>query len=366
MSPTSQTILGGSFLAAIFGSVYVWSYVIRRFRAGEELIPFEPRRAVPWSWIDLLLTVMGYVLAGAVVGLVLSEYFGLVQPIALAELDSSMLIRVQMLSAGLTLGVVLFAAILVVLRTKADTDDLGLSLRHFQSDIKLGAIAFVAIAPPVYALQAMLFMLFPQQHPLIDTLREMPGNEMFLMIGFSVMIVAPLSEEFLFRVLLQGWLEAAMPTILDPDVVVNPDSHNRERHGFGPRRDVPLDDDASAPTTSSQPSPSAQSTTRDTTATISDDSATNNPYAASQSHTLQPRLTAALFDSPDQAWAVVLSAFLFAAMHLGQGPAPIPLFFLALVLGYLYQRTHRIWAPLVVHFLLNTSTLAMLWLNLRG
>ena len=36
-----------------------------------------------------------------------------------------------------------------------------------------------------------------------------------------------------------------------------------------------------------------------------------------------------------------VSAAIFAFMHLGQGPAPIPLFFLAIGLGYLYRQTHR-------------------------
>jgi len=38
-------------------------------------------------------------------------------------------------------------------------------------------------------------------------------------------------------------------------------------------------------------------------------------------------------------WPILLSAGLFAALHATHGPDPIPLFLLALGLGYLYQRT---------------------------
>jgi membrane protease YdiL (CAAX protease family) len=48
-------------------------------------------------------------------------------------------------------------------------------------------------------------------------------------------------------------------------------------------------------------------------------------------------------------------------MHWGQGLAPIPLFPFALILGYVYQRTHRIWPSLIAHLLLNATSLVTLW-----
>jgi membrane protease YdiL (CAAX protease family) len=62
----------------------------------------------------------------------------------------------------------------------------------------------------------------------------------------------------------------------------------------------------------------------------------------------------------------LISSLLFALLHVGQGPAPIPLFFLALVLGYLYHQTHRIWPGLIVHAGLNGLTAAMLWVMLEA
>ena len=61
---------------------------------------------------------------------------------------------------------------------------------------------------------------------------------------------------------------------------------------------------------------------------------------------------------------IALSSLLFAAVHYGHGVAPIPLFFLALALGYLYQRTHRLLAPIVLHASLNACSMIYLWLEI--
>jgi membrane protease YdiL (CAAX protease family) len=60
-----------------------------------------------------------------------------------------------------------------------------------------------------------------------------------------------------------------------------------------------------------------------------------------------------------------LSSLLFAMTHWGQGLAPIPLFFFAAILGYVYQRTHRLWPSLVAHSLLNAGSMAILWLSTK-
>ncbi len=62
---------------------------------------------------------------------------------------------------------------------------------------------------------------------------------------------------------------------------------------------------------------------------------------------------------PATAWPIYVTSLLFAVMHLGQGAAPIPLFFLSLGLGFLYQRTGRLVPAIVVHMLLNAATLCM-------
>jgi membrane protease YdiL (CAAX protease family) len=68
--------------------------------------------------------------------------------------------------------------------------------------------------------------------------------------------------------------------------------------------------------------------------------------------------------SPSPHWPVVVSAAVFALMHYSHGPDPIPLFLLAVGLGYLYRQTHRLLPSVTVHFLLNGMSMALLWMEL--
>jgi membrane protease YdiL (CAAX protease family) len=63
---------------------------------------------------------------------------------------------------------------------------------------------------------------------------------------------------------------------------------------------------------------------------------------------------------------MLVSSTIFALAHYGHGPDPIPLFLLAMILGYLYQRTHRIWPSMVLHFTVNFVSMAMLAATLLG
>jgi membrane protease YdiL (CAAX protease family) len=52
--------------------------------------------------------------------------------------------------------------------------------------------------------------------------------------------------------------------------------------------------------------------------------------------------------------------------HYGQGLAPIPLFVLAIGLGYIYEKTGRLWPCIVVHGLLNLLTFVVLVAQLKA
>lgn len=76
----------------------------------------------------------------------------------------------------------------------------------------------------------------------------------------------------------------------------------------------------------------------------------------------QPAATAAPESRRTNKGAIVASSAVFAAMHIGHGADPAPLFFFALALGYLYERTHRLTAGITLHFCLNAASFAALCL----
>ena len=53
---------------------------------------------------------------------------------------------------------------------------------------------------------------------------------------------------------------------------------------------------------------------------------------------------------------------MFAAVHYGQGLAPVALFLFGLALGFLYRQTGSIVPCIVLHFFLNFFS--MFWLSL--
>lgn len=63
--------------------------------------------------------------------------------------------------------------------------------------------------------------------------------------------------------------------------------------------------------------------------------------------------------------AVIISAFLFSALHL-QFFGFVPRFLLGLLLGYLFVWTRSIWVPVIVHFFNNGLAVFAAWLYARG
>jgi membrane protease YdiL (CAAX protease family) len=61
--------------------------------------------------------------------------------------------------------------------------------------------------------------------------------------------------------------------------------------------------------------------------------------------------------------AVPLSAAIFAALHLRQGLAPVPLFLLGLVLGELVRRTGSLVPAILLHTLFNAVSVGLLFLG---
>jgi membrane protease YdiL (CAAX protease family) len=76
-------------------------------------------------------------------------------------------------------------------------------------------------------------------------------------------------------------------------------------------------------------------------------------------------------DPPDESppttvqWApIAVSSIAFALAHAAHGPDPVALLPLAVLLGYVYQRTHRILPTIVAHAAFNSFSLAALWVQL--
>ena len=310
MPDLAQVLLGSLILLMFAASIGIWARIAARLRAGQAILPAEPRVLVPWTVFDLYIVLLLYIAAQwasakAVVSIVGHAPDG-------AALSPEFLAPLLASNALANLLVVLASIIYLRLRCGPAIGDLGFLPWRPGYDLPLGVLTFIAALAPVFSIQYLLTRWFKSEHPVQLLLSENSSPRVLLLCVLSAVVVAPLAEEFLFRVLLQGWMEAVAMRWRrerEPDISPLGDAIEFTPQAFA-------------------------------------------PPAADSSVGLMP-------------WPIILSSLAFALVHWGHGPDPIPLFVLALLLGYLYQKTHRIWPSLVVHACLNTWSLTMLWLNLK-
>jgi membrane protease YdiL (CAAX protease family) len=311
-------------------SILSWTFALSRLFGRQPLLAYEPRQTPPWSLFDIFMTVM-FMIALQGIALML---FGAAGPTRLTDTGSA---HWTIVIAGVaSLIACALGASLIVLRTNANWGkDLGLTLRHAGRDVVYGIVAFAMLAPIIYLIQLILVQWYPSKHPLVESFRADPTLSFYLVCVFSAAFVAPIVEEFICRMLLQGWLERVLGAKSLKNALFSlPDMAVR------------------------------QGETGEAAATNSDmpPIETNEAKSAEELNAPDPAA-----DAPGVlggAVPIVFSSLVFATLHWNHGPDPIPLFILAIGLGYLYQRTHRILPCVVLHFLVNAFSLAMLALSL--
>jgi hypothetical protein len=185
-------------------------------------------------------------------------------------------------------------------------------------------------------------------------LKDKPEPGLFLLASFAAVVVAPVVEEYFFRGLLQGWLESLTRR------------HSFEHFLLGIRSSdarlaetmlTEVSEVTDFPYASTKPP--ADILVADVVPTEMNPYVTpaeippENPKNISKQN---PAMTVPI-------WPMFVSAAVFALAHFSHGPDWIPLFVLALGLGFLYQRTHRLLPCMTVHFLLNLASMGVLYIE---
>jgi membrane protease YdiL (CAAX protease family) len=155
---------------------------------------------------------------------------------------------------------------------------LGLSARHWIYDSLRAVVAVLAVLPMTsLALVVSQWLMGQQKHEMLQILERLPqlGLQWKLLLAFSAIVLAPVTEEIFFRGLCQSVLRKYL----------------------------------------------------------------KRPWAA-----------------------VLITAALFAAMHAtSELPALPALMILGIVLGYNYERTGRLWAPILIHSMFNALSIVAAW-----
>ena len=337
-------------LAIAFGGAACWVLAALKVAGGQPLIDWSKRRPVPWAILDLVSIFVLYVVSIFVVQGSLHAAGMLPDTDDLTKLslnDSAILVASNMAAS---LGLLVIALPFIVLRTGATARDFGIIARELARDVKLGIIGFLMLAPPVYVIQGLLVYFWqPSKHPLMEMFKASPDPGFYALLFVAAAVVAPIFEEIVFRVILQGFLEKFFSW----------------RHGIlellSGQKEAPATPLAAAPI-----APAGEMVLH-----YGESLAPPNPYAASPVIIGDTSNAAPLVDPAVQpellgpsAWLPIgLSAIIFALLHFSHGPDWVALTLLAAGMGYLYQRTHRLVPSLVVHALLNSLSMWGLWLQ---
>ncbi len=351
-------LLNTLLLAAFFGiaacGLQTAYQIVQRLQRGEEIVPAVPRREVPWGLLDFCIAFLALATGAVILGLSLRAAF----PAELAQQPElpveganvappqSVILAMTVADSLLKLAVMLAIIPLISWRTGTTAKDWGIDWSQLREDVVLGARAFCVLIPIVFAIQATLVLVFqwPSKHPLIESLKEAPSLSLFAASFIAAVIMAPIAEEWSFRVLLQGWLEKVASRQFSWEQLLLGGSASHEAALV-----EPLEEDNS----DSAATPRSSERLRD------------NPYLSpSDPFATTSRAGEAVPAAQLPWWPIVASAAIFALVHVSHGPDFVPLFVLSLGLGYLYRQTHRITPSLVVHFGLNLTTMVAIGASL--
>jgi uncharacterized protein len=190
-------LLALAVMAAWLGSGWMAVALVRRRQLGMPVVEARPQEPVPWRGIDVVAAVLIMLLARIVAQVAISTSVNPAVPGMTAHLVAGVLAMLG--------GAAVTAAML--LKKGASWADLGLSPFMPAQDLRLALGGLALVLAPLLATAALLNRIVPYQHPIIDYLNEHSDPLAIAVVVLAAIVVAPIAEEFLFRRVLQGWLE---------------------------------------------------------------------------------------------------------------------------------------------------------------
>ncbi len=252
----------------------------------------------------------------------------------------------QFIYSGVAVTAQLLCVILMTVfirgRTSCTFKKLGWRTDQVAGDVVAGLQCFLMMTPVILVLNGVLQGLtkIPYEHPVQEMIKQYPW---LLGIAFwQAAIVAPISEEFGFRVLLIGWFES-----------IHFGRNKLIAFLFGSTSDL------------STERPGCEENPILAVAASQD---TSNPYDAPlTSGTVLFAGTSAgatALDYRPPWWPALLSGTLFGLAHFSYGVSWVALVVFGVVLGRLYQMRQSILPVILVHFLFNAMNVTMLGLSI--
>ena len=291
---------------AFTSSVLAWFFLGYRFRGTGRILAFEDREKTVWGPLGLLACCFH----------ALATIEATFQQDTVPSLSVSGLARFS----AFQIAIVLLSQAWLKYTHGVSYRALGWPKNIIQGlfDARIGIVLVVAAIGPVYAILALLAQANKTNtHPFIDMFQNNPSPALVGNILLAAIVVAPLFEEILFRQLAQGWLEKIETWWLAQKAIQN----------SGYKEEL--------------------------------------SESSEEKALLELKCNSLVFRF--RGWIpILISSLLFSAVHIGQGSAPIPLFLFAVMLGYVYHKTHRILPCIIAHMIFNLFAMLSLYVELTS
>lgn len=369
---------------------------------GARILPLPRLRRGRWSGRDVFVAYLAMALVPALLMAMLRN----VGPFQ--DDDEPARMRQVLWLGPLALPAILsFAFIFMHAVAATRPADLGFSFVRIVPNAILGVGGFVLATPFLLALHFALSRLWPMQPHFLERLatEQTLGALDWILLWFQVAVFAPIIEEWFFRGVLQGWLRRASPAghavVLTAALLVgsvpllNHLAESSAKMKLSDTLDnvlanltfavavgtafgacavlgwrplireglawfLPMETKADVPALA----------LRDESPDDDDEDVPEHALASEEAHAAElarkqrqeeelRRIDEIVRQPKWQSWqqwmarvAVLGSAMLFAMFHMSW-PAPVPIFLLGLLLGWLQLRTQNLWPGIVLHSLFN-------------
>jgi membrane protease YdiL (CAAX protease family) len=375
------------FLAACCA---LFVHELRSLRTGQWPLPPQRRRAVPWSGLEVCLAILIVLFLPVYLGelLLRSGFLDRLYDLDFTNalelpkgdpLRRFALSRFNLWAEALAFPFRVGAIVFIFLALSGTRPyQLGLTTHRGAANALVGLKAWVVVTPLVFLVNIGVNLFYrllvdqqPDEHPITRLVEGQPLPVDWVLLVYLTLAAAPVLEEFIFRGILQPWFarrawggDAALAAALVMALLsrggglIDAVTANEPLiffHELGPALFVLalvpgyfLVDRFAARFPARRGSPKIEIP----------------PAPDSFWQRYRARLRAPQENSPRAtARALYGTAALFAAVHSSVWPSPIPLFVLALALGWLAYRTQSLVAPIVLHALFNSITCALLILT---
>ncbi len=265
------------------------------------------------------------------------------------------------LSAVENAAILVLVPLILAAMSGARLRDLGLVTTDLGKQAARGLVAYPLLAPLVFGAMGLASSSGAGRATRSSKRSARTGRQGWrLILILAGVVLAPAAEELIFRGVLLGWLTGL--------AIGSKPAYGHTSMSYSEVDEyLPADAGPHLLETVEIESPEESSSlpTLDTA-----EQTVFNPYAAPSASIATATIEPAPIDSRSPVFSLLVGnvavSLVFAALHGAVWPTPIPIFFLSLGLGFLYQRTGSLFAPIALHMTFNGVSTAMMFLMLWG